>query len=70
MANYNLSEKEEKKAKRFMTLHKKCRPKAERPLQQYYPYTYEFTPTGIGIAVSIKCPYCGKTKDITDVDSW
>jgi len=33
-------------------------------------FTYEITPGGLGLAVSIKCNKCGATKDITDIDSW
>lgn len=31
---------------------------------------FSFTPTGIGVAVKIVCPYCGRIGDITDIDSW
>ena len=39
-------------------------------LRQYALFKYIFTPTGIGRSVDIVCPYCGKVKNITDVDSW
>jgi hypothetical protein len=28
------------------------------------------TPTGIGSHVEVKCPKCGKTKDISNYDVW
>lgn len=31
--------------------------------------TYEFTPTGIGTAVRVRCS-CGASGDCTDVDAW
>lgn len=37
-----------------------------------YPshFDYIFTPTGIGVGVSIRCNYCGEVKDITDYSEW
>ena len=72
MANYILSEKEEEAAKAFIEKHKKCRPKYLKYTlsPQYAPFKYIFAPTGIGTAVSIKCPYCDREKDITDVSCW
>ena len=71
MANYELNKVEQEKANEFIKWHKKCRPnKGVDHLRQYVPFKYLFTPTGIGNAVEIICPYCGKKRDITDVDSW
>ncbi len=72
MANFSLSEQEEKNAKAFIEKHKKCRtkPRVNNTFKQSAPYKYIFTPTSIGNVVIIKCPYCGKEKDITDVDCW
>ena len=33
-------------------------------------FQYIFQSTGIGVKVQIKCPGCGKVKDITDYNSW
>ena len=33
-------------------------------------YLYELTGTGIGTAITIKCPVCGEEKNITDYDCW
>ena len=70
MANFTLNEVEEKRANDFKQWHKRCRPKSNDPYRQYAPFKYIFTPTGIGSSVDIVCPYCGKVKNITDVDSW
>lgn len=35
-----------------------------------HKYLYELTGTGIGTAITIKCPVCGEEKDITDYDCW
>ena len=67
MAKYELDEVEQKRFDAFRKSHKKCRPnKVEIGL----PYSFIFTPTRIGTAVKVVCPYCGKTKDITNVDCW
>jgi hypothetical protein len=65
MAKYELDEVENKRANAFIKKHeKKCRK------DKHLLYSYVFTPTGIGIAVKIICPYCGEEKDITNVDCW
>ena len=33
-------------------------------------FQYIFQSAGIGVKVQIKCPGCGKVKDITDYNSW
>ena len=33
-------------------------------------FQYIFQSAGIGVKVQIKCPSCGKVKDITDYNSW
>lgn len=70
MTEFKLNEVEEKRANDFKQWHKRCRPKPHYALRQYAPFKYIFTPTGIGSSVDIVCPYCGKVKNITDVDSW
>lgn len=32
-------------------------------------YTYSFTPTSLGTAVSMRCA-CGKEENVTEYDSW
>ena len=66
MANYNLDEVEQERADKFQKWHKRHKKKDESSA----PFSYRFTSTGIGVAVSIICPYCGKEKDITNIDCW
>ena len=33
-------------------------------------FQYELTHAGIGTIISIRCPVCGKTEDITDTSIW
>lgn len=71
MASFELNEVEKKKADAFIQWHKRCRPnKGVDHLRTYAPFKFTFTPTGIGTAVEIICPYCGKKRDVTDIDSW
>ena len=71
MTKFELNKKEEELAEAFKEEHKKCRPNKEGELfLQYAPYSYIFTPTGIGNCVYISCPYCGEKRNITDVSDW
>lgn len=33
-------------------------------------FQYELTETGAGTIIFVRCPVCGKSKDITDTSSW
>ena len=66
MATFKLHGKENELKDQFIKKHKNCREAYRAPK----PYTYLFTPNGIGIGVTIRCPYCGKVQDITDVSTW
>lgn len=71
MANYTLDNLEKERSDQFQKWHKRCRPKNDNEVfPQYAPFKYIFTPTGIGVCVHIVCPYCGKERDITNVDCW
>lgn len=36
-----------------------------------YPWTtYEFTPSGLGTCVCVRCSRCGKKQEITDFSNW
>lgn len=63
-----LSEEEEKNAREFMKKHKPCYDTKKTVVGGMYSYI--FTPSGIGIASSIKCNVCGEIKDITDYGTW
>lgn len=61
MANYELTEDEQKKATKFKEKHyKKCNSGT----------SIIFTETGIGLVVKVQCDNCGKLKDISDYSSW
>lgn len=32
--------------------------------------SYVMTPTGIGVAVKVRCPICNEEKDVTDYSVW
>lgn len=32
--------------------------------------TYSFTPTGIGVAITVRCSVCNIEHDMTDYESW
>ena len=71
MTKFELNEIESTRANNFIAWHKRCRPKINSDtLPQYAPFSYIFTPLGIGTSIKIKCPYCGKEKNITDISSW
>lgn len=67
MANYTLDELEKERAEKFKQWHKRCRPKNK---EVHPPFKYIFSSTGIGNVVHIVCPYCGKERDITNIDCW
>ena len=66
MADFTLEKKKKKRADAFKEHHKNRRKRNGISL----PYKYIFTSSGIGNVVVIKCPYCGKEKDITNIDCW
>jgi len=59
----SLHETEQKRYDAFRKSHY-----AKHPFRGGVPVT--ITPTGVGIHVSVKCPSCGKEKDITNYDIW
>lgn len=65
-----MSDKEMLAAKAFREKHwKEC----AEPLNSKIKgntYIYELTGTGIGTCIKITCPICGRSEDITDIDSW
>lgn len=63
MAQGLLSEKENADAEHFHWKHR-CKRKGTRNLE------LTAKPTGLGLRIDVKCLLCGKTKDISDYDSW
>ena len=37
---------------------------------QEYKYSWILSPAGIGTVVVIRCDWCGKQKDVTNVEKW
>ena len=73
MASLVLSDIEKEADKKFREEHAQCRRLAKK--YQAQPtcgsFIYELNrSSGIGISISIRCPYCGRKKDITDVTNW
>ena len=73
MANLALSNKEKEATKAFKEEHASCKALAKKygvvPIGASFSYEVSFS-SGIGASLSIKCPYCGEKKDITDVTCW
>lgn len=68
-----LNDKEEKRYKKFCEKHKICRINAGKDTFSGFPVGNSeiiITPTGIGNVIEVRCPICGKRKNITDSDSW
>jgi len=60
---HDFTEKEYNRNEKFRKKHyKKC--------GNAGTYIYTLTAAGIGELVKVKCPICGKEKDITDTDNW
>jgi hypothetical protein len=59
----SLHETEQKRYEEFKKSHY-----SKHPFRGGVPVT--ITPTGIGIHVKVKCPSCGKEKDITNYAIW
>ena len=71
---FELNEVETERAKAFIEKHNHIEEfKAEGKMgftALGHQFTYTITPGGFGPLVSIKCNYCGESKEITDVDNW
>lgn len=64
-------EKELKAIKKFEEKHcKTCKAKTSAGYPIGPVFTYCFTPTGIGIGISIRCSVCGKEENVTNYDIW
>ena len=74
---FEMNEREAEAAEKWTSEHLVCAP----PLWKFWAkpiwskstmcphFTYSFTPTGIGEAVTISC-HCGAKRDVTDYSSW
>ena len=65
---FKLNENEIKAAEEFEQKHMKCAQKKPSTIGGHI--SYEFTPTAIGIGISVKWILCGEEKNITDYDLW
>lgn len=63
-----MNQKEQKAALKWMKVHKKmCKQKDVGAIGGRY--SFEFTPTSIGMAIAVKCT-CGEKENVTDYDCW
>ena len=63
LALYIMTEREADAERKFRDKHyKKC--------NNGHHYCYELIGSGLGVCLIVKCPFCGKTKDITDPEKW
>ena len=62
---FTMSDKEAKAIKEFKADHSSCQ---SNKLSTSYEYV--LTGTGVGTAISIRCPVCGEEKNVTDYDMW
>jgi hypothetical protein len=68
MLSFDLSGPEHDRATAFHDKHRRRHGKrGGRPM--HYSMSYEFTPTGIGIKVIVRCS-CGEWSDVTEYESW
>ena len=66
--NFSLNEVEQAAADKWLKKHrKKCSLKNTGAIGG--AISYEFTLTGIGMAIEVKCA-CGKSKNVTDYGCW
>ena len=67
ITEFKLNEKEAKLAEEFEKKHR--HPDVNKGAIGGH-ISYEFTPTSIGDAISIRCFVCGEEENITDYNSW
>ncbi len=65
---FSLNEKETKKYEKFISKHNSC--KKPTGTVGISPIAISFRNTSIGTIIAVSCDTCGKTKDITDYDSF
>lgn len=70
MRKFELTDSEEDKVFAFKEQHKECTKNMPDATDGKYPFTYSFTPGGIGTVVKVRCNGCGKETNITDYDNW
>ena len=66
-----MSDDEEKAAKEWFDLHLKTKHKGKAPYTGAAGggLSYEFTPTGIGTCIVVRC-MCGAEENVTDFEGW
>lgn len=68
--NFSLNKLEITEANKFSSEHKKCESSLETAPAIGGRISYIFTPTALGVAVTIRCNCCGKEQEITDISTW
>lgn len=67
---FRLTDKELESAEQFSNEHKHKKKYRNYGRNIGGDVTITFTPTSVGTGVRVTCGLCGKSKDITDFDSW
>lgn len=67
---HNMSDKEYKANQAFVLKHYELHGDPDYAACACSTYIYKLSATGIGTSISVTCPVCGETEDITDIDSW
>lgn len=71
---FTVSDKEEKRAKKWIRKHLKICKRAKRLLRDPFVSTeflaYVCTPSSVGTSVEAQCTCCKHEKDVTDYSTW
>ena len=70
LTKFELNDIEAARCEEFQKKHKECKPQTNSLFPPNASYTFSFTPCGIGVVITITCPYCGETENVTDYDTW
>ena len=70
MKKFELTDSQEQKVFAFIEKHRKCSESMPMATDGKYPFTYLFTPGGIGTVAKVRCNGCGEELNITEYENW